>query len=62
MRHAVTRGTELWRLEIGVAHGAGVRKDVADVAHTRQVHDQTLEAQAVAGVFAGTVAAQVKVI
>ena len=52
----------LWRLEVGVAHGARVRQDVADVAHTGQIHDQALEAQTVAGVLAGTVAAQVKVV
>ena len=42
------------RLEVGVAHGARVRQDVADVAHAGQIHDQALEAQTVAGVLAGT--------
>ena len=39
-----------------------MRQDVADVAHAGQIHDQALEAQTVAGVLAGTVAAQVKVV
>ena len=52
----------LWRLEVGVTHGTRVRQDVADIAHAGEVHHQALEAQTLAGVLAGTVAAQVKVV
>lgn len=49
-------------LEVRVADGAGVREDVADVVDARKVHDEALEAQAEAGVVAGTVAAEVQVV
>ena len=35
--------------------------DVADVRHAREVHHHALEAEAVAGVAAGAVAAQVDI-
>ena len=39
-----------------------MRDDVADVAHARQVHDEALEAQAIAGVLARAIAAKVEVV
>ena len=47
--------------EVGVAGGARMQLDVADVRHAREVHHHALEAEAVAGVAAGAVAAQVDI-
>ena len=48
-------------LKISVAGGAGMKLDVADVGNAGEVHDQTLEAQTVACVAAGAVAAKIEV-
>ena len=47
-RWRVATRASVRRLEVGVAHGARVRQDVADVAHAGEVHHQALEAQTVA--------------
>ena len=39
-----------WLLQFAVAHGAGERNGVPDVAHAGEIHHAALEAQAEAGV------------
>ena len=47
--------------EIRISGGSGVELHVPDIAHAGEVHDHALKAQAVAGVTAAAVAAQVQI-
>jgi len=49
------------RLDAQLAGGAGEGDDVADVLHTREVHDHTLEAEAEARMLDAAVTAQIEI-
>ena len=60
-QHSATSGPLTFLLKLCVAHSAGMQLHIANVADTGEVHDHALKAQAVAGVAAGAVTAQVQI-
>ena len=48
-------------LQLAVIHRSWERNDIADVAHTSQVHHAALKAQTETGVTGGAVFAQIQV-